>query len=145
MSRGIGHSTRQPTNRPGRQHETGPDAEPRLPGGAEIATRRFEWLPLSDSSHAPRPFRPSDHCPFASGAAVPRIGMPLCLWAIAGVAFADGTVVEDAARAKIGTGWASAGRPALLSSVECISRRRRQLRIESESPPLAAHAIGAAG
>ena len=31
----------------------------------------------SESSHAPRPFRPSDRCPFASGAGSPRIGMSL--------------------------------------------------------------------
>ena len=35
------------------------------------------WLSLSGSSHAPRRFRSSDHCPFASGAGAPRIGMSL--------------------------------------------------------------------
>ena len=43
------------------------------PPSKELTTRP----PLSDSSHAPRPLRPSDHCSFASGAGVPRIRMSL--------------------------------------------------------------------
>jgi hypothetical protein len=43
------------------------------PPSKELTT----WPPLSDSSQAPRPLRPSDHCSFASGAGVPRIRMSL--------------------------------------------------------------------
>jgi hypothetical protein len=34
---------------------------------------------LSDSGHVPRPFRPSNHCRFATGAAAPRVGISLVL------------------------------------------------------------------
>ena len=42
---------------------------------AEAARARRGRLLLSGSNHAPCPSRPSDHCPFASGAAAPRIGV----------------------------------------------------------------------